>query len=76
MVIEKTFLTFETFLEIFCKMTFIILHSYDKRIGLLPVFAFDFHPWKNFPHVIPTLKPLLEEQKVSLYMKHRNFLIF
>ena len=57
-------------------MTFIIPHSYDKRIGLLPILVFHFDPWKNFPHVIPILRPILEEQKVSLYMKHRNFLIF
>ena len=57
-------------------MTFTIPPSSDKRIGLLPVFYFHFDPWKNFPYVIPILKPILEEQKVSLYRKHRNFLIF
>ena len=57
-------------------MTFTIPLSSDKRIGLLPVFVFYFDPWKNFPHVIPILKPILEEQKVSLYRKQRNFLIF
>ena len=51
-------------------MTFTIPPSSDKRIGLLPVFVFHFDPWKNFPYVIPILKPLLEEQKVSLYRKH------
>ena len=59
----KTFLTGGTFLEHICTMTFIIPHSYDKRIGLLPVFVFHFDPWKNFPHVIQILKPVLEEQK-------------
>ena len=57
-------------------MTFVILHLSDKRIGLLPVFVFHFDPWKNFPYVIPIFKPILEEQKVSLYRKHTNFLIF
>ena len=57
-------------------MTFTIPPSSDKRIGLLPVFVFHFDPWKNFPHVIPILKPILEEQKVSLYRKHRNLLTF
>ena len=57
-------------------MTFTIPPSSDKRIGLLPVFHFHFDPWKNFPYVILILKPILEEQKVSLYRKHRNFLIF
>ena len=57
-------------------MTFTIPPSSDKRIGLLPVFVFHFDPWKNFPYVIPILKPILEEQKVSLYRKHKNFLIF
>ena len=44
-------------------MTITIPHSDDKRIGLLPVFVFHFDPWKNFPHAIPILKPLLEEKK-------------
>ena len=57
-------------------MTFIIPYSYDKRIGLLPIFDFEFHPLRNYPYVIPQLKPLLDEQKLSLYMKHRNFLMF
>ena len=57
-------------------MTFTIPPSSDKRIGLLPVFVFHFDPWKNFPYVIPIFKPTLEEQKVSLYRKHRNLLIF
>ena len=57
-------------------MSFINPNSYDKRIGLLPVFDFEFHPLRNFPYAIPTFKPLLDEEKVTLYMKHRNFLIF
>ena len=57
-------------------MTCTIPPSSDKRIGLLPVFHFHSDPWKNFPYVIPILKPILEEQKVSIYRKHRNFLIF
>ena len=55
-------------------MTFTIPPSSDKRIGLLPVFVFHFDPWKNFPYVIPILKPILEEQKVSLYRKLFDFL--
>ena len=57
-------------------MTFIIPHLYEKRIGLLPIFDFDFHPLKNVPYIIPTLKPILEQQNISLYRKHKNFLIF
>ena len=57
-------------------MTFTIPLSSDKWIGLLPVFVFHFDPWKNFPYAIPILKPILEEQKVTLYRKHKNFLIF
>ena len=44
-------------------MTFTIPPSSDKRIGLLPVFVFHFDPWKNFPYVIPILKPIFEDKK-------------
>ena len=57
-------------------MSFTIASSYDKRIGLLPIFDFDFHPLRIIPYIIPTLKPLLDEQKLSLYSKHKRFLIF
>ena len=47
-----------------------------RGLGCCLFFDFEFHPLRNFPYAIPILKPVLEEQKVTLYMKHRNFLIF